>query len=170
MTTPETVPKFAKQKEKENIRFRSYLKSHADEKTLDRQFHRLHTELFDGYDCSKCRNCCKMYRGTIPASDLEKAAVGLNLSKEQLIDTFLERNEITGEYETKHMPCDFLTRDGACMLGDNRPDNCRDYPYTNRPERLESLYGVLGAVEVCPVACEIWERLKREYNFFGGRR
>jgi hypothetical protein len=31
--------------------------------------------------------------------------------------------------------------------------------------RLESLYSILDAVEVCPVAFEIFERLKQEYHF-----
>ena len=38
MIKPEDVAGQAKRKENENIRFRSYLKNHADEETLDRQF------------------------------------------------------------------------------------------------------------------------------------
>lgn len=72
---------------------------HADEEEIDEQFLKLHNELFEGYDCNYCGNCCKKY------------------------------------------------------------------PYTNQPERLWSLYSVLEAVEVCPVAFEIFERLKSEYGF-----
>ena len=43
--------------------------------------------------------------------------------------------------------------------------SCKKYPYTDQPERLQSLYSVLSAVEVCPVAFEIYERLKKEYHF-----
>lgn len=74
------------------------------------------------------------------------------------------------EYQTKHMPCDFLKEDGTCMLGENKPDNCSRYPYTDQPYRLESLYSVLDAVEVCPAAYEIWERLKKIYGFRTGNR
>lgn len=170
MIKPEEVSRYAKQRENENIRFRTYLKTHADEETLDRQFHQLHEELFDGYECNKCRNCCKMFYGSIPAEDLERIAACLNLTEDQVVDSYLVLNEMSGDYETKHMPCDFLMDDGSCMLGDSRPDNCRDYPYTNRPDRLASLYSVLEAVEVCPVACEIWEQLKQEYRFRRRRR
>ena len=170
MIKPEEVAGYAKQKEDENMRFRTYLKCHAEEKTLDEQFRRLHEELFAGYDCSQCRNCCKAYYGLIPAENLEQVAAGLTLSKQQLIDFFLVEDKQNGDYNTKHMPCDFLKEDGSCMLGENRPDNCRNYPYTNQPERLWSLYSVLEAVEVCPVAYEIWERLKQEYGFRRGRR
>lgn len=63
------------------------------------------------------------------------------------------------------MPCDFLEEDGSCKLGECKPENCKKFPYTNQPERISSLYGVLEVVEVCPVAFEIYERLKEEYGF-----
>ena len=37
----------AKKKEKENLRFRSFLKCNADEEELDQQFLQLHKELFE---------------------------------------------------------------------------------------------------------------------------
>ncbi|POP35883.1 hypothetical protein C3R19_22860 [Blautia producta] len=77
----------------------------------------------------------------------------------------MKRDEISGDYDTKHMPCDFLQEDGTCRLGECRPKSCRDYPFTNQPERLWSLYSVLEAVSVCPVAFEIYECLKKEYGF-----
>ena len=51
-----------------------FLKSNADEKILDMQFAKLHNELFAEYDCSRCRNCCKCYYGSIPLSDIKKDA------------------------------------------------------------------------------------------------
>lgn len=59
MIKPEDVAGQAKRKENENIRFRSYLKNHADEETLDRQFLELHKEIFDGYDCSSAEIAVK---------------------------------------------------------------------------------------------------------------
>ena len=55
----------------ENFKFHTFLKCHADEDELDRQFLRLHEELFADYDCCKCRNCCKMYKGSIPVEDID---------------------------------------------------------------------------------------------------
>ena len=115
MIAPRKIEFAASKKENENIRFRTYLKCHAKAEKLDRQFLELHNELFANYDCSKCRNCCKMYAGTIPKEDIEKDAAYLKLSQEEFIDAFLIQNEITGSYETKHMPCDFLEADGQCL-------------------------------------------------------
>jgi Fe-S-cluster containining protein len=94
-----------------------------------------------------------------------KAALMLGMKKEQIIDNYLIATETKINYETKHKPCDFLMQNGECRLGEVRPDNCKDYPYTNRPERLHSLYTVLDVITVCPVAFEIYERLKMEYGF-----
>lgn len=163
MIRPEDVAKEANKKSRKNLQFRTYLKNHADEDVLDEQFKRLHQELFADYDCSKCRNCCKMYKGNIPESDLEEDAKYLNMTKEAFIEKYLEKGRYN--YNTKHQPCDFLKEDGSCLLNDHKPDSCKKYPYTDQPGRLFSLYSMLNAVEVCPVAYEIYERLKTEYNF-----
>ncbi len=165
MIHPDKVREAAKKKESENFKFRTYLKGHADEKELDRQFLRLHKKLFMGYDCSQCRNCCKKYKGSIPEEDIEQDAKYLGVTRNQFIDFFLEKQEWGTGYQTKHIPCDFLQEDSDCKLGDCKPDSCKKYPYTDQPERLWSLLSVLEAVEVCPVAYEIFESLKREYGF-----
>ena len=118
MIHPDKIGAEAKKKEDENFKFRSYLKGHADEEELDKQFLRLHKELFADYDCRKCRNCCKMYKGSIPEEDVEKDAAHLGITVEQFIDFFLEKEPSGLGYHTKHKPCDFLQEDGSCKLGD----------------------------------------------------
>ena len=165
MIDPDKVKEEAKRKENENFKFRSYLKDHADEDELDKQFLRLHKELFANYDCSKCRNCCKMYKGSIPAEDIDKDAKYLGITPEQFIDTYLQKEEYGMNYQTKHKPCDFLQEDGNCKLGDCKPDSCKKYSYTDQSERLSSLLSILDVIEICPAAFEIFEKLKEEYRF-----
>ena len=141
------------------------MKGHADEDELDRQFLQLHKELFGNYDCSKCRNCCKMYKASIPEEDIDRNAQYLGITPDQFIASYLEKDEYGLNYQTKHKPCDFLQEDGNCRLGDCKPDSCKKYPYTDQPERLSSLLSVLDVIEICPVAFEIYERLKKEYGF-----
>ena len=62
-------------------------------------------------------------------------------------------------------PCRFLNADGKCRLQECKPEECKGFPYTDQPHRLESLYSILSAVEVCPVVFEIIERLKELYHF-----
>ena len=106
-----------------------------------------------------------MYHGSIPSEDLERDAEILDLTKEQFVERYLIKNEVEDTYETKNKPCDFLQDDGNCKLGECRPESCKKYPYTDQSDRLQSLYSVLNAVEVCPVVFEIYERLKKEYGF-----
>lgn len=39
------------------------------------------------------------------------------------------------------------------------------YPYTDQPERLSSLLKMLKTIEICSVAFELFERLKKDYRF-----
>lgn len=165
MLPPRKVKFEARKKERENLEFRTFLKCNADEKELDEQFAKLHRELFAGYDCSRCRNCCKMYHGSIPIEDVESAALYLGLTAMEFIEQYLDGKDSDGNYQTKQKPCDFLQADGSCKLSECRPESCKKYPYTDQPERLQSLYSVLDTVAVCPVAFEICERLKKEYGF-----
>lgn len=165
MIKPTKIRLEARKKEEENLRFRTFLKCEADEDVLDQQFLELHNELFENYDCSQCRNCCKEYRGSIPVEDIEQDALYLKTTPERFVKRYLGKKDNNGHYETKHKPCDFLLKDGSCKLGDCKPTGCKDFPYTNKPDRLFSLYSVLSVINVCPVAFEIFERLKEIYGF-----
>ncbi len=96
---------------------------------------------------------------------MEADASYLGMSKEEFIAEYLKEKPADGRYTTQHRPCDFLDSDGSCKLGEHRPESCKKFPYTDQPERLHSLYSMLEAIEVCPVAFEIYERLKKEYGF-----
>ena len=165
MLPPRKVGFEAKKKEKENLRFRIFLKCNADEDELDRQFSELHRELFAQYDCNRCRNCCKAYHAELLPDEMVKASNYLQIVQKQFVTNYLEWKDNEQKYLSKHKPCDFLQTDGSCMLGPHKPDNCKKYPYTDQKERLHSLYGVLDVITVCPVAYEIWERLKELYGF-----
>ena len=161
------LDRYAKMKEDENIEFRTWLKIHAEPKDLDDRFYRLHHELFENYDCSRCRNCCKQYKGLIPKEDVAKDAQFLGMTEDEFKEAYLkpEFDAAEGGYFTKNYPCDFLQEDGNCLLGDHKPESCVKYPHTDQPDRLGSMYSFLTAVFICPVAYEICERLKKEYGF-----
>ena len=71
---------FDERKIDQNYKFRSYLKGHADELELDRQFKMLHEKYFKDFDCSKCRNCCKRLGVSMSEIELDKIC---NKSKEK---------------------------------------------------------------------------------------
>ena len=98
----------AKKKEKENLRFRSFLKCNADEEELDQQFLQLHKELFENFDCGRCRNCCKEYCAELTTDEVKEVAEYLKMEEPQFVQTYLEKDETEGTYLTKNKPCDFL--------------------------------------------------------------
>lgn len=153
-----------KKVEKENYRFRTYLKIHADEDELDEQFLELHNELFKNYDCNKCRNCCREYVMTFEESDINSVAKELKITKDEVINKYIK---ITGNgYESKDKICCFLNeKDGTCKIENCKPEGCREYPFTNKPERLFSLLSIIESASVCPVVFEMLERLKKIYRF-----
>lgn len=164
MISPEAVAAASERKERENIKFRTFLKNRADDDELDKQFLRLHKEIFPQYDCSKCRNFCKMTNGCFTEETIPTAAAHMGMTVDTFKAAYLDSPNC-GEYPAKHTPCDFLTEDGDCALDECKPDGCKGFPYTDRPDRLSSLYSVLFAVSICPAAYEIWEALKKEYGF-----
>lgn len=164
MISPDEITNAASKKENENYKFRRFLKIHADEKRLDEQFLKLHTEIFNNYDCSKCRNCCKMFHAVIPITEIERDAQYLGMTTDDFIKTYLQKDEYGIEYITKHKPCDFFV-DNKCLLSECKPESCANFPHTNQPKRLWSLLSFMENISVCPVAYEICERLKQDYNF-----
>ena len=64
-------------------------------------------------------------------------------------------------------PCRHLTDDQLCDLGDQMPEDCKLYPYTDQPRRLSSMLNTIDIASVCPVVYEMLERLKEMYEFSG---
>ena len=163
MYKPEYIVQRAKSKESQNLRFRTWLKGHVADEALDEAFHELHKELFADYDCCQCGNCCRMYRTTVESDEMPRIAEALGLSVQELKEKYLllEKNGI----HTFPAPCPMLQEDGTCRIQDVKPEECRAFPYTDRPERMSSLYGVMEYAGMCPVVFEIVERLKKRYHF-----
>ncbi len=162
LISPQAVHAAAARLERNNLQFRSFLKNHADEDKLDQQFLEVHRELFADYDCCQCGNCCRAYSTTVEDHEIEPIAVCLGMGRQEIVDTYLVQDH--GGFLLK-APCPFLEQDGTCKIQVCKPKECQDFPYTDKPERLHSLYGMLSFAEECPVVFEILERLKRIYGF-----
>ena len=162
MISPSEVHSVAKKMEQENFRFRTFLKNHADPDELDRQFLELHQELFHGYDCCQCANCCRAFNPVLEDQEIESISAFLEMDKDMFIQEYLTAG--SEGYELK-APCRFLESDGKCRIQKCKPAQCKGFPYTDKPERLFSLYSVLSFAEECPIVFEILQRLKRMYHF-----
>ena len=162
MLSPEEVRVAAKRKEKENLRFRTFLKNRVNPDDLDRKFHAVHKELFADYDCCQCGNCCRAYSTILEHDEIKMIATHMNMSEESFADAYL--TDCAEGLELK-APCAFLGDDGKCAIQECKPEECRGFPYTDRPDRWSSLYSILEFAEHCPVVYEMLERLKDIYRF-----
>ena len=164
MISPKKILKIAPKYEDENLAFRAFLKEHADGETLDAQFLALHNELFASRDCCKCSNCCRAFAVVLEDADIERISRHLGQSKAEFTRQYLERSDYDESYyRMRSQPCTFLCADGECSINDVKPAECKGFPFTDQPDRLESLLGVISFAEVCPVVFEIVQRLKGIY-------
>jgi Fe-S-cluster containining protein len=159
---PKKLKKAFEKVEEENWMLRAFLKNLDDVDELDRLVHSMHEELFNGYDCVACRNCCKAIVPAIEEGDIKKIADYLEISIEDFKSRYLK--EIDEGYIIKDKPCVFLAEKG-CSIYDYRPENCREYPYTLREEIWSRLINLVKNCAICPVVFEIFERLKKYYGY-----
>ena len=149
----------------ENYKFRSFLKKHiSDAEEFDKIIKELHKKHFKQFDCSKCRNCCKEFYIEFTPEEVKNAANVLNCTSDELIKKYLEHSQAENKYVTTTKPCPFLQQN-HCILENNKPKECKDYPYTNKKGRINSLYSIIDNATICPVVDKILDELKEKYHF-----
>lgn len=132
-------------------------------KDLDDQFHELHVEVFEHTDCLKCANCCKTTSPIFYERDIDRLAKRLKIKPSDFIAKYLHIDE-DKDYVLNTAPCPFLDSENYCMVYDDRPTACREYPHTNRKRMYQILDLTLKNTFVCPAVYEIVERLKKQLN------
>ena len=85
MVAPSDVKMMADVLENSTYEFLSYLVYSANEGELDRQFLDLHNELFIGYDCVSCRNCCKEFATALSEDEVDSILTLIRISKDEFV-------------------------------------------------------------------------------------
>ncbi len=155
------IEELGKLREDENFEFRAFLKGQNSNK-VDKIVHRLNTEITEQIDCTACGNCCIQFRLCVSDKDIEKLAQRLNTTSQQIKLDYIQ----TDQYEQyfKNIPCGFL-KDKRCTVYDDRPKECRAFPYLHKKEFTSRLFGVIDNYSVCPIVFNVYEKLKIELNF-----
>ena len=150
----------ARSQRKQNKRYVQKLRAKKPKK-LDDIFHELHDEAFEYTDCLSCANCCKTISPVFTYMDIERIARSLKMRPAEFVETYLYLDE-DSDYVLKQAPCPFLAPDNYCLIYEDRPKACRQYPHTNRKGMHKFLNLTLKNAEVCPAVYDIFERLKEE--------
>ena len=145
---------------KENEAFYRKLKLKTP-KNLDALFHEAHEEAFEKIDCLTCANCCKTTSPIFYERDIERAAKACKLKPGQFIDKYLKIDE-DKDYVLKQSPCAFLDSENYCMIYNDRPNACREYPHTNRKKMQQILDLTFKNTLVCPAVLMMTEKIKKE--------
>ncbi|MEQ8580175.1 MAG: YkgJ family cysteine cluster protein [Marinoscillum sp.] len=158
----EEALKQARDQQKANKAFLKTLKR-LKPKDLDDQFHSLHEEVFEEVDCLECANCCKTTSPIFQMADIERLARVLKMKVPLFIDTYLYLDE-EHDYVLKSAPCPFLGADNKCIVYENRPKACREYPHTNRKRMYQITDLTFKNTLVCPAVSQIVRKLSESYN------
>jgi Fe-S-cluster containining protein len=172
-TDPIKLRVLAQKADGENWKFRQFLKQRCEleEEELDKLVFEVTRQVWAGIDCTTCANCCKEVKPTLSEEDVNRLARRLGIERQELINAYLQPAE-AGEdnpWETKTTPCPFL-KDNKCSVYEDRPANCRGYPYLYEPRFTARLMSMLQRVSTCPIVYEVMEELKKELGFSRGRR
>lgn len=165
-TDIKTIERQAIINERENFRFRAFLKSKFDSKIVDKAVHRLHREITSKIDCRECGNCCYSLTPTVTDSEIETLANLENISPEMYEELYLDEDKFDNVKYLKSAPCRYL--DGKlCSIYPNRPAECRSYPHTQKKRFMARTLFMNTNYGICPIVYNIIENLKFELKFLG---
>ena len=132
-------------------------------KNLDSTFHNLHEEAFQQIDCLDCANCCKTTSPIFIQTDIDRLAKVFRMKTSQFIEEYLYR-DADGDYVLNSAPCPFLGDDNKCLVYEDRPKACREYPHTDRKNMLGILDLSLKNTLVCPAVHKIFYEIGKDYR------
>ena len=157
----DNLPQKAKKSEQVNKKLVDKLKRNKP-KNLDDVVHRLHDEVFENIDCLQCANCCKTTSPIFYERDIDRIAKRLRMRPSEFIEKYLHIDE-DKDYVLNESPCTFLDSENYCLVYEDRPTACREYPHTDRKRIHQVLDLTLKNTFICPAAYNIVEKLKEVF-------
>lgn len=130
-----------------------------DRRAAIRRLPDLHEEAFGNVDCLSCANCCRNYSPRFKTPDIKRISKVLRMKEGAFIESYLRLDE-DGDYVVKSTPCPFLGSDNRCSIYEDRPSDCRRFPYTDEDVLLKRPAITLKNATFCPAVHYVLERLK----------
>ena len=118
----------------------------------------LHDEAFSKINCLECANCCRNYSPRFKTPDVKRISRLLQLRESDFIEKYLKVDE-EGDYVAKTLPCPFLGDDNFCSIYEDRPSDCRRFPYTDEDFIIKRQPMVLKNSSFCPITYFVLEGL-----------
>jgi len=118
----------------------------------------LHEKAFSEIDCLQCARCCKNYSPRFKGPDIKRLSKSLQMKETAFIEKYLEYDE-DGDYIAVSAPCPFLGEDNKCGVYEDRPSDCRRFPYTDEDVILKRPQLTLKNSTFCPIVVSVLEGL-----------
>ena len=160
MIDPQKLPEQAAKVAQENAKYLKKLKTRKPKK-VDALMAKLHNETFQNIDCLNCANCCKTTGPLFLPSDIKRISKRLKMKPIEFEANYLRVDE-DNDRVLQQVPCTFLGADNRCLIYEDRPKACREFPHTNRPKFHQITAITAKNISVCPAVYTMVERLKSE--------
>lgn len=157
--SPEKLKQLTDKNRRETVAFIKKLKKKKP-KNLDDVVHSLHHEAFGSFSCLDCANCCKTIGPRLTDKDIDRLARHLKMKPSAFLEQYVKTDE-DGDFVFNDHPCPFLLPDNYCLVYENRPKACREYPHTDRKRFVQILNLSYKNCETCPVVFDIFEELRK---------
>lgn len=137
--------------------YKQFLKG-ADRNQVIKELPDLHEQAFERIDCMQCANCCKNYSPRFKTPDLKRISKHLKMRESDFIQTYLVVDE-EGDFVVNSKPCPFLATDNSCSIYEERPSDCRRFPYTDEDVFIKRQAITLKNSSFCPITYFVLEKL-----------
>jgi Fe-S-cluster containining protein len=133
----------------------------ADKNKVYKQLPDLHEEAIGKIDCLQCANCCRNYSPRFKTPDIKRISKLLKMKESDFIETYLKLDN-DGDYVARTAPCPFLGEDNYCNIYDDRPSDCKRFPYTDEDVLMKRPQLTLKNASFCPIVYYVMESLLQE--------
>jgi hypothetical protein len=141
-------------------KYRQFLQR-ADKNKVLKKLPGFHEEAFEKIDCLLCANCCKNYSPRFKTPDIKRISKQLKMRESDFIEKYLRVDE-DDDFVVKTKPCPFLGADNYCSIYEDRPSDCRRFPYTDEDVFIKRKELTLKNSSFCPITYYVLERLMGE--------
>jgi len=157
------IKRLGERNERQNYKFRLFLKNiNLASVEIDRTVHELYDHVRQQIDCTECANCCIQITPLLDENDITRFIKKLDMGAAGFKSRYLQEVKAYADkatYEFRELPCPFLLNN-ACSNYQNRPSQCRAYPYLHKKGFTSRSLGVIDNYSVCPIVFNVFELLK----------
>jgi len=146
-----------KRSEEHQKQYKQYLQR-ADKNKVYKQLPDLHEEAVSKVNCLECANCCRNYSPRFKTPDIKRISRHLKMRESEFIENYLKLDN-DGDYVARTAPCPFLGEDNYCNIYEERPSDCRRFPYTDEDVLMKRPQLTLKNVSFCPIVYYVMEAL-----------